>query len=321
MKPGKARFIIQINKVEKLLKQAQTHENPALWLFLHDLRTPIFMLEGLSKLYSAFHNKKEFAKLKEKFKALEDALGVVDYYASFQKEFAHDHKLPASIHLYFQQKTNANLLVMSKLLAKGNWLSGKFLGSLTKQLDNLNWKEEREEKDFFKKYYKKQVEKIEDFIKEEKLPFTNIEEHVHELRRKIRWLSIYPQALNGAVKLVETKPKLPRLQKYLIPEIVNSPFNNLQVLKKQTEFLEIDKEKFLALSYMIFQLGELKDKGLKINALKSAYQAVFLLKDEAAYAETYKHLGQKYPQLSQILNDASEISKTYFSEKNLNFLL
>jgi hypothetical protein len=60
MKQGKARFDYQLNKVNVLLTESKNQENPALWLFLHDLRTPMFMLESLSKMYAQFHNKAFF---------------------------------------------------------------------------------------------------------------------------------------------------------------------------------------------------------------------------------------------------------------------
>jgi hypothetical protein len=318
MKPGKARFKLQIAKIEKLIAVANSQENPALWLFLHDLRTPVFMLEGLAKLYADLHDKKAFLKLKEQFKTIEDALGAVDYYASFQKEFVLDKKIPATINRYFQQKTNEKLKAFNQLLIKGNWLDGKKLKSVTKKLDNLEWKEEVTEIKLFGQYYKKQILKINEFVKIIGFPFENIEDQVHELRRKLRWLSIYPQALNGAIKLKDVKPNPTQLTKYLTPEIVNSPFNILPISAKQTVFLNLDKNKFLALSWMIAELGKLKDSGLKISALKNAFQATSLIKDDAAFAETYKILGKNYPQMSEILEKASEISKIYFEENNLN---
>src|SRR5580765_7838354 len=97
MKQGKSRFEFQLNKIEALFAQAVSEENPAFWLFLHDLRTPVFMLEALAKLYATLHNKKLFKKLQVEFKAIEDILGAIDYYAAFEKEFAASETIPAPV--------------------------------------------------------------------------------------------------------------------------------------------------------------------------------------------------------------------------------
>ena len=80
MNKSMQRFDIQIKKIATLLDNAKNKENPALWLYLNDLRTPMFMLEGLAKMYANLHNKKDFSKIKEQAKEIEDALGVVDFY-------------------------------------------------------------------------------------------------------------------------------------------------------------------------------------------------------------------------------------------------
>lgn len=321
MKPGKARFDLQISKIEKLINQAVKHGNVPLWLFLHDLRTPMFMLEGLSKLYAEINDEKIFTKLKEQFKQLEDTLGAVDYYAAFQKEFADDSTIPPAIKSYFRRKTNEKLELLGNILKEEGWLDGKKIKSIAKKLDEIKWAEEVEEGKLLTKFYAKQIKKINEFVVETGFPFTNIEEHVHEIRRRIRWLSIYPQALNGAIKFEEIKPKPKYLTKYLTPNIVNSPFNVLPVSESQSVFLTFDKNKFLALSSIIFQLGELKDKGLKINALKDAFQETLLLKDSDSYAQAYAVLGKKYPTLETILNEASNVFKTFYEEKNLDFVI
>jgi hypothetical protein len=321
MKPGKARFKKQITKIEKLFAHANTHENPALWLFLHDLRTPAFMLEGLSKLYSSFHNAKSFVKLKEQFKELEDALGSVDYYAAFQKEFHYNKAIPVQINQYFQQKTLDETKKLNKLLIKKNWLNGKKIKSISDKLDKINWRDEKVEKVFLENFYKNETIKIAQFVNEAGFPFDNLEDELHELRRKLRWLSIYPQALAGAIKLEETV-KLPEyINKYLTNEIVNSSFNVLPVNLKLTSVMRLEKNKFLALSWLIAEIGRQKDLGMKINSLKNAFQATSLLKDEAAYIEAYKYLGKDFPTLNEILENTSEITRQFFAEQNLNFVL
>lgn len=108
MKNGQARFEYFLNQLQQLLTRAGKQKNPALWLYRNNARTPLFMLEGLAKLYSGLHNKKKFSKIKEQFKLLEDALGSIDYYDAFAKQFAGNKKIPVSITSYLQAQTREN---------------------------------------------------------------------------------------------------------------------------------------------------------------------------------------------------------------------
>jgi hypothetical protein len=321
MKNGKSRFEFQISKLEKLFNKAKSDSNSALWLFLNDLRTPIFMLEGLSKLYSKLHNEKAFTKFLETFKALEDALGAVDYYFSFKKEFALDANLPKEILGYFEIKTEEKLRFLELILNKNQCFNGKLIRKTLDKLEDINWLKEEQEIKEIKKYYNRQIEKIDEFLQETSLVFDNIEEDVHELRRKIRWLSIYPQALNGAVKFVEIEPLETHLKKYLTENIINSPFNKLPENSKITNHLLIEKNHFLALSWIIAELGKIKDKGLKINVLIEAYQHVFKLDEANASKKVMAFLGDSYPNIETLLTQASEVSKTFFEEKILEDLI
>ena len=109
MKQGKARFDYQLNKVNALLSEAKNQENPALWLFLHDLRTPMFMLESLSKMYAQLHNKPFFTEINERFKEIEDVLGAIDYYAAFLREFHADERIPATVKIIWKVKPEKKL--------------------------------------------------------------------------------------------------------------------------------------------------------------------------------------------------------------------
>ena len=76
--------------------------DPALFLYQNNARTPLFMLEGLSKMYIDIHNKKRFSKLKEHFKLLEDGLGAIDYYDAIAKNFTTNKNFPKNILQYLE---------------------------------------------------------------------------------------------------------------------------------------------------------------------------------------------------------------------------
>lgn len=321
MEQGKIRFDYQLNKVKALLEESKSKENPALWLLLNDLRTPMFMLESLSKVYAQLHNKNFFTELKERFKEVEDALGAVDYYAEFLRQFYANEKIPESLKTYLEAKTKEKIANFNEILIKRGWNDGKTINKINAGLTISKWQNEEEEISNIEKYYYKQIKKIHEFIGETTLDFNHVEDDVHELRRKLRWLSIYPQAFQGAIKLHETKGSAEKLKKYLTEETVNSPFNKLPESKEISHHLFLEKNHFLALSWIIAELGNLKDKGLKITALKDAFQEIFYLKDEEAMKEVYLILGENYPKMEALLKEASSVSKDFFNEKIIDNLI
>ena len=97
MMKGFTRFALYLDQLEELLAGSPGRNDAALWLYQNGARTPIFMLEGLAKLYGGIHNEKRFQKLQEHFKLLEDALGAIDYYDAFAKEFSQDKKVSSDV--------------------------------------------------------------------------------------------------------------------------------------------------------------------------------------------------------------------------------
>jgi hypothetical protein len=321
MKQGKDRFDFQLNKVNALLKESINHENPALWLFLHDLRTPMFMMESLSKMYAQFHNKTFFTELNLRFKEVEDVLGAIDYYAAFLREFHSNDKIPSSVKHYLENKTREKIVLFNEILLKRGWSSGKTIKKIEEGLAIAKWQNQTDEIASIERYYYKQIKKINEFVSKTTFEFKNVESEVHELRRKLRWLSIYPQALQGAIQLHEVRGNLDSLKKYLTEEIVSSLFNKLPESKSIKHHLLLEKNHFLALSWMISELGKLKDKGLKITCLKDAFQEIAFLKDQEATNEAYSVLGSEYPKMETLLEQAGIVAKGFFSEKILDKLV
>ena len=142
---GKSIFEIHLHKVEKLFKEASKQANPALWLFLHDLRTPMFMLEAVARVYEKVYDSKDFAKRKEQFKQLEDTLGSIDYYYFFSKELSQNKKIKSEIIDYLNAQTNAKLKELNKILKEENWLNGKRLKKNKENLDKSEWMTQEEE--------------------------------------------------------------------------------------------------------------------------------------------------------------------------------
>ncbi len=323
MHKGEQRFNLYLNQLQTLLDKAAKQKNPALWLYNNNARTPLFMLEGLAKLYTELHNKKKFTKIKEHFKLLEDALGAIDYYNAIAKDFASKKNIPASIVSYLQAQTREKIQSLNELLIEKKWFNPdeSRVKKIQGKLNDADWLEEEQEIEDIKEFYGESIYEIIEFIQKKKYHYENMETDVHELRRKLRWLSIYPQALQGCIQLADNKTTPKHLTKYLTKEIINSPFNKMPDAGDTKYFLLLGKKYFYALSWMIAELGNLKDNGLHIIALKEALQQTIGLSEAAAFKKAYQLTGKKQEQLQTLLDKAETITKLYFEEHNLEHLV
>jgi hypothetical protein len=323
MKNGQARFDYFLNQVNELLVKAAKQKNPALWLYKNNARTPFFMLEGLAKMYISVHNKKKFTKLKEQFKLIEDVLGAIDYYDAFSTEFSGNKKIPATVTAYLQAQTREKIQSLNELLKEKEWLGGdnKRIKKIQKKLSEADWLKAEDEIKEMNEFYGQSIYEIVAFTEKESFHFENVEADVHELRRKLRWLSIYPQAVRGCIQLSQSKKAPKHLEKYLTGEIVTSPFNKMPDAAGNAIFLLLEQNYFYALSWMIAELGKLKDDGLRIIALKEAIQQTSAATDAEALKKAYQLTGDKQLKLEEILLKADAIAKTYFKEKNLEYLV
>jgi hypothetical protein len=323
MYKGIQRFDFFLNELETIITKADKHKNPALFLYQHDARTPLFMLEGLSKMYIDIHNKKKFSKLKEHFKLLEDGLGAIDYYDAIAKNLSKNKKVPAKVLQYLQAQTREKIQHLNDVLVEKKWIdsSNERIVKIRKKLSDAEWLNEEKEIAAIQSFYHNAIEGIIEFTHSTAYHFDNMEEDVHELRRKLRWLSIYPRALQGCIQLADDNKKSKALSKYLTKEIINSPFNVMPDAGDNKQFLLLDKKYFLALSWLIDKLGKLKESGLLIVAIEEALAQTENANEAAATKKTYQYLGSKQTKLPALLNEAEAICKTYFKEKNLEQLI
>ncbi|MEO6254142.1 MAG: hypothetical protein ABIO79_12590 [Ferruginibacter sp.] len=330
MKNGIARFDYHLNKLQALLVSSSKQKNPALWLYQHDARTPLFMLEGLAKLYAGIHNEKKFKKLKEQFKLLEDAFGAIDYYDSFAKQFLGNKEIPAAITGYLQAQSREKIQSLNELLKEKGWLDedNTRIKKTRKKLEEVEWLKEKDDIKGIHKFYITAINKILEFINEKGFHFSDLENEVHEFRRMIRWLSIYPQALRGCIQLSQSKKAAPKyLAKYLTEAIINSPYNVMPDAGDMEHFLLLDQNRYYALSWLIAELGHLKDAGLKTEVIKEAIIQTAPLapgsksKEKDALAQAYKLAGAGHITIQQVLSTAENLCKTFCKEKNLELLI
>lgn len=323
MDNGMGRFNYYLDQIEVLLIEAEQQENPALYLFKNNARTSYFMLEGLAKLYAGIQNPKKFGKIKEHFKQVEDSLGQIDYYNWLLVAIQGNIKIPIEYHQYVQKELDNNVIKLNLILKDKGWIStsNKRLLKISDKLKEINWLTPQKEVDAIIAFYKTSISDINLFVSKSNYHFDNVEKEVHELRRKLRWLSIYPQAMQGIFQYASDTNETPQLKKYLTKEITNSVFNKLPLAGNNSVFVLLNKNYFYALSWIIAQLGNLKDEGLLLIGLADAIKKCKGISKEEAINEASTLLGKNQHSLQKILDDADLIIKSYFEEKNLDHLL
>ena len=316
---GLPRFKKQMDILSANLILARKADNVSLTLYQIGARTPLFMLESLARIYRNIHNKKLFSKLYEDFKLAEDFLGAIDYYDALHKEFKANKKFPKSLLQHFEKGRDTSAYVMKKMLKGEKWLSKKQkkINKINNKLKSAEWLNASEETPAIASFMISEIQAIKNDLQSGKLAFNDIEKGVHELRRKLRWLSIYPASLDGLIQLEKQKSIPSSLKKYIIPEIVNSPFNKMPAQKRGLKPIKINANNFYALSWMIAELGQLKDQGLKVHAVAEALKLTGTAKGVSADKKALELSGQKKLSIKTLLSQAESLTHDFFSKHHV----
>ncbi len=246
-------------------------------------RGSFFMLESIARLNTkAFDDKATQAYLKL-FKKLEDQLGIIDYYDVVLQQLQKQKKTDADVLGYFERKKIKALAKLDKYIHKV-----ELVEVLTKSTEILALDDTNDKIESLQKAYLSEIESINDFVTTYKKGFTDMELQVHELRRKLRWLSIYAQAFGGVFVLQDSTQKFAWEKLYVTTEAKKSPYNTLPENKALKNTITLNKTVFYALSTLIKELGALKDEGLTNEGLQKAIRKTKTIKKEdiQALAET-----------------------------------
>jgi len=323
MMQGFNRFTYYTDQLKDLFETARQAENPALWMLKNNVRTPFFMLQALARLYRELHNPELFSKLKDQFKQIEDGLGQIDHYNALYLEFENNTNVPDAYKEAIKKQLDKSTSRLNETLKEEDWLSEKNLRieKINKKLKKADWLEPEDEVKAITDFYLQSIVDVTDFVSKTKYHFDDVEHDVHELRRKLRWLSIYVQALQGVVQFSDKEIMEQHVKKYLTETIINSPFNQLPPPGSNTIFLKINKNYFLALSWIIAELGIIKDEGLLLTGLGSTIKEVEKCNESEALQKAYLILGPNQIKIESILDKAETITQIFFIEKNLDHFL
>jgi hypothetical protein len=295
-----------VKQLQKLLAESRKQKDPAYWLYQNKARKPLFMLESICLLhYRATENEAAKSWLKF-FKKLEDVLGEVDYYDALVKLYS-AKKIRKELIDYYRAKLEKVLFKFNKKLVKREFYLPRlkeftgashpvFSKTLILKLKQQIINDSNAAAVFFKGYAK---------------GFHDFEEQVHELRRKVRWTSIYGESLGGIIILKDTSKAYPWEKEFITKEVRNSEFNNLPVKKGLPQYISYNRKAFYALSYVIGKLGEIKDKGLSIEALARSIEKTKTSKTEKPLEEASKMLGIRESE-DELLKQAHTLLTKYY---------
>lgn len=143
-------------------------------------------------------------------------------------------------------------------------------------------------------------------VKADDLDLHNLEDGVHKLRRNLRWIPITLIALDGLVTLDDKPGPLPELEKLRDDPVAKGPFARLPVSDFDKHHIAIPWTLFLGLSKHIADLGELKDRGMKIEVVKQAIERDEKLDENHAKQKAEKLAGDPGG-LAQVEADATKL--------------
>jgi hypothetical protein len=265
---ARRRFTSHLQKVESLLSEAQglaADGIPGEIIFKGGLRTSMFMLEALGRVYRHQDLDNDlFERIRMESKIVEDAMGLVDYWAAVSNKAA-IWLLPAGA----QQLAKARYLeACGRVWAwveSQNWITSRYhpdielLGDrFTRKLKNVDWLTPKRESKSLRKWLVNELHDIHEHMEE--LDLQDIEHGLHEARREVRWISIYFTAVAGGFILDTAAPPPENWSRYLSKEIVGNPYNQLPAPEEDDQPLKVPAPLLYALSYLIEELGKIKDK-------------------------------------------------------------
>lgn len=312
---GQSRFLNNFNLLEQLIKKSKSSKYPEVYLYQNGMRNILFRLEALSRMNRSLVDKKMFNKLYAIFKQLEDGLGQVDYYDGFLKEFLSQKDIPVSAVKYLETKKNKAFQDFRRLLDQYFFKQKEsdFFETTKTDLNEMKWVADEKERKKIMKFIVKQFKKFTKDYEEGDFNLSELENGLHEFRRKLRWFSIYFASLEGMVQLKKVAVYDDVLKKYMTPEILKSPFNIFPRPAKGVKPVYLTAPVYYALSWMINEVGIMKDDGLRAIVLKEVIRNTRIRSSESIKKMETKILAKNLYKLNQITQRAELIAAQFMS--------
>lgn len=301
----------------KLLDKCRTQSNPAMWLYKNNARSVLFMLESITRLIYKSTGDKTNKKWHKTFRLLEDRLGKIDHYHQIVITLTEKRSVAKPELEYLIKKREKATIKLNTLLSENDFYK-KFMVSFCRSngVNILN----NDMVSKFKKRIKKEIYDYEVFFDQHRNGFNDLETQVHEIRRKMRWLSLYAASLQGIIALKQSNKKFIWEKQLLNNNSKNNIYNKISVKKGLSNYIFLNKSAFIALNEVVEKLGHLKDIGLTIQAMENAIMQTKGLSKAEAYKIALEQMKSPYT-IEKILLAAHDLLykfiKTYKIHKAL----
>jgi hypothetical protein len=296
-----------------LSKEAAKKEDPTLHFFKQNARNNFFDLEAAFRIFRKTHSKEVADPLYEIYKSAEDSLGKYDFINSSSSKILSDTELPEALKEKIIHQEKKARIELKQFLHKEKWLPDA-TENVSKQAEKMKDILATDSEDFRYEYIKflsKNISKIDEEYRKGELDPHLLEEGIHEIRRKIRWISIYAKISGGFIQTQKKEKINSEYKKYLTEEIISSPFIKLPLCPEGLEPITIRFENFVALSWMIQALGELKDEGLNYE------NQTHLLGEEKSTENKKNDSKNSTDTLARITEEALMICDEFFIKDNI----
>lgn len=231
-----------------------------------DIRVLFFKLQSLSRTYEKAFDDSFFTEQRAFFKKFEDLFGKVDLQHSLLKQ---SEKLgePDLVKHFTAAKKKATKDLLTELQSSG-FLDTKrniFTHLKSEFLKFDDWKKPAKDKKIQVKLLISEARKLSQDIQEREFTNEDLELGLHELRRKLRWLVIHVQSLNGLTKYAK-EANLKSSTKVLLaeyldtnPKLLESPFLRMRT-PDISDAIVIPQNSHALLSEIVSRIGSEKDK-------------------------------------------------------------
>jgi hypothetical protein len=282
--------------------------NPALYLYQKNVRGPLFMAESIARILNNMYTDKEIGKAYKTFKKLEDVFGQIDYYDHLFIDFSKNKSINKTERDYFLKKRDKIIAKLNEKLREKAFYQDRFHVLINEFKINFNDKATilKLQEDI-----KTELQECADFFSKYPQQFDKMEKQVHEIRRKLRWISIYAQSLQGLIVLTADKKKHVWEKEFVTKEQIASPYGKLVSNKNFGIHIQFNQKAFYALNHVVLQLGIIKDKAFAIEALEKCIEKTSPVENIQALVLAKKQLKIKYNE-TDLLKEAHVLLEKYF---------
>jgi hypothetical protein len=302
-----------IFQADKIIQQIRTciHDagTEAFTFYSSGVRNQYFYAETICRIGRDLGSEAVFEKHLKKFKEAEDILGQYDFYFSLSEATSHTPECRER----FEELHGENFATAGEKLHHllDEERETKQHSIFLKDCREIEFDKPDKLRIEFGAFLIKAIQKLSKGWEKGEFNPDEIEAGIHELRRKLRWLSLYAQVSNGLIQLTGKEEKSEIAKLYVTREILKSPFLQFPKAQEGIRPLEIQFTHFAALSSLIATLGELKDAGLALEALNAEEKPLKCL----------TAIPEGYSTLSSIRKEAEKHTHNFFDKHQLPKLI